>query len=739
MHLRFGGGVGIERGSHLPGAMADFIGVRSSLRMAPFIWGRLRLFVEDKNQRYIMKHIISQQFAVVALASLSPVLWAQETTVMEETVVVGKRDNILGTAGAASEARASGVELRARPMMRRGEALEAVPGMVVTQHAGGGKANQYFLRGFNLDHGTDFAVSLDGMPVNMRTHAHGQGYADLNLLIPELVDAVNYYKGNYTARNGDLSSAGSADFTYLNELPNGFATFELGEHNYYRGAAGHTFGLGAGKLTLAGEYNRYDGPWALREAFNRWNGFARYFQGNEEDHFSITLMGYRGKWQSTDQIPQRAIGDGRLDRFGFVDGSDGGNSARYSLQLHWQQTEGNATTKLNVYGLYYELDLFSNFTYFLDNPTRGDQFEQAESRYVLGGELTRTWDGIRAFNKDTSVTLGFQTRTDLIDGIGLHKTERQQRFDTVREDDVTEISAGLFAEATTKWTPWFRTVAGVRADGFLFDVSSNTRDNSGDDIAGIVSPKFSAIFGPWKETELYVNFGTGFHSNDARGVNTRRDPVSGAAVPPVDALVRTIGAEVGVRTQIIPKVTATLAGWWLDSDSELVYVGDAGTNEAGAASRRFGIETAVYWAPTDWLTLDAEFAATHARFRDVGSADRIPDSVPWMLSGGFVLGAQGKDEGWFAGTRVRAFAGRPLVEDNSVKGRPTVTVNANVGYRAQRWEAAVECVNLLDRRDNDIEYRYESRLRGEPLGGFDDTHLHPAEPRMFRARFTYKW
>ena len=682
------------------------------------------------------KHIIITQIAFAGIVATAS---AQEATQLEETVIIGKRDNILGTAGAASQATASGDELRARPLLRRGEALEAVPGMIVTQHAGGGKANQYFLRGFNLDHGTDFSISMDAMPVNMRTHAHGQGYADLNLLIPELVEAVDYYKGNYSARNGDLSSAGSANFRLVDSLPNGFATLELGEHNYLRTAAGQTLSVGEGKLTLAGEYNYYDGPWALREAFSRWNGFARYYQGNAEDHFSITLMGYHGKWQSTDQVPQRAIADKRIDRFGFVDGTDGGNSQRYSLQLNWQQTDGNATTKLNVYGLYYDLDLFSNFTYFLENPARGDQFEQAEKRYVLGGELSRTWDGLRAFGKDTSVTLGFQTRTDLIDGIGLYKTERQQRFNTVREDDVTEISAGLFAEATTKWTPWFRTVAGLRADGFLFDVSANTRDNTGDDIAGIVSPKFTAIFGPWKETELYLNFGTGFHSNDARGVNTRRDPVSGAAVPPVDALVRTYGAEVGLRTQIIPKVTATLAGWWLDSDSELTYVGDAGTNEAGAASRRFGIETTVYWAPTSWLTLDAEFAATHARFRDVGSDDRIPDSVPLMFSGGFVVGAQGKEEGWFGGTRVRAFAGRPLIEDNSIKGRPTVTVNANLGYRTARWEAAVECLNLLDRRDNDIEYRYQSRLAGEPLGGFDDTHLHPAEPRRFRARVTYKW
>jgi hypothetical protein len=428
-----------------------------------------------------------------------------------------------------------------------------------------------------------------------------------------------------------------------------------------------------------------------------------------------------------------------LDRFGFVDGSNGGDSQRYSLQFHWQQDDGNATTHVNLYGAYYSLDLFSNFTYFLNDPALGDQFEQAEKRWLLGGEIGRTWEGLHLFGHDTKLAIGLQTRTDLIDGIGLYGSQTRLRTATVREDDVTESSFGGFAEVTTKWTSWFRTVAGLRADAFLFDVSSSTPANSGSETAGIVSPKFTAIAGPWKETELYLNFGAGFHSNDARGVNTTLDPVTGDPVSRVDPLVRTIGAEIGLRTKIVPHVTATLAGWWLDSDSELVYVGDAGTNEAGPASRRFGIETAIYWAPADWLTIDAEFAATRARFRDSPGADRIPTSVPWMLSGGFVLGAQGSRTGWFAGTRIRAFSPRPLVEDNSVQGRATFSVNAGIGYRARRWEAAIECLNVLDRRDNDIEYFYTSRLAGEPAGGFDDIHLHPAEPRMFRARLTCKW
>jgi len=688
----------------------------------------------------------------VMTTSLSQCVFAQDQlapiTQLEELVVTGKLSDLLKIAPAASDGIASGEELRARPLLRRGEILEAVPGMVVTQHAGGGKANQYFLRGFNLDHGTDFAISIDGMPVNMRTHAHGQGYADLNLLMPELVGQLDYYKGTYSAKNGDLSSAGSADFHLYDALPQGFASFELGEHNYFRTAAGHTFWLGKDdkapantgpRLTIAGEYNYYDGPWELPENFTRWNGFVRYYTGDDDNHFSLTLMGYQGIWQSTDQIPQRAIESGRIDRYGYVDPTDGGDSQRYSLQLNWQQREGNVTTRLNVYGVYYDLNLFSNFTYALDNPERGDQFEQSESRLMLGGDLSRTWNELEFLGRNTEVTLGLQTRTDLIDGIGLFKNEQRQRFHTVRQDDVTESSVGVFAESTVRWTPWLRTIAGLRTDAFLFDVAADSPGNSGGETAGIISPKFSAIFGPWEKTELYLNFGTGFHSNDARGVNTTLNPESDESVAPVDPLVRTIGAEVGLRTQIIPKVTATLSAWWLDSDSELVYVGDAGTNEAGAASRRYGVETAVYWSPKDWLVFDAELALTHARFLDSPEAEYIPDSVPWMFSGGFTVGAQGQDPGWFAGVRARAFGERPLIEDNSQKGRPTFTVNANVGYRTARWEAAIECLNLLDRDDNDIEYYYTSRLSGEPIEGHDDTHIHPAEPRMFRARISYKW
>ncbi len=658
---------------------------------------------------------------------------AEESREMEGVVVTGKAENLLEQVATSSEGHADAKEIAERPLMRRSELLEIVPGMITTQHAGGGKATQYFMRGFNLDHGTDFAVSVEKMPMNMRSHAHGQGYADLNGLVPELVKSIDYTKGTYSARQGDLSSAGSADFVLWDRLPRGIATMEMGEYDYYRTLIADSFDVGKGVLTLGGEWNTYDGPWQREENFQRWNGFARYFLGDDENHFSVTAMGYGGEWDSSDQIAKRAVQQGLIDRFGNLDDTTGGESHRSSLQFDWKNTNGSEVTTLNAYAVAYNLDLFSNFTYFLDDSVRGDQFQQQEQRMIFGGELVRELQDRQFMGREAEFSLGFQTRHDVIDDIGLYKTQRRQRLDTVRVDDVYEASYGVFAENTVRWKPWLRTIAGLRADAFHFDVNSDNSANSGSEWDGIVSPKISAIFGPWQETELYLNVGTGFHSNDARGVNNTVDPVSGDPLAAVDPLVPTVGGEVGLRSQILPELTSTLSFWWLDSDSELVYVGDAGTNEAGPASRRFGVEWSNYWRPNDWFSLDGELALTHARFRDQGSADEIPNSIPVMFSGGVSLGRQ---EGYFGSLRVRSFLGRPLEETGEIEGRDVLTVNAQVGYRTKDWEVALQCLNLLDRDDNDIEYYYTSQLSGE-VSAVDDIHYHPAEPRMIRMRVSY--
>lgn len=672
------------------------------------------------------------------------------TAELSTVVVTGKAEDLLGTAPSASKGQASAAEIADRPYVRRGEILETVPGLIVTQHAGGGKANQYFLRGYNLDHGTDFATSIDDMPMNLKTHAHGQGYTDLNPLIPELVERVDYIKGTYTAANGDLSTAGSANFKLFNVLPKNIASFEYGEHNYYRGLIAGSMSLDVdapftapapetNALTYALEYNSYDGPWTLPENYERYTGLLKWFKGDEDNHIAATFMGYHGTWQSSDQVAQRAMATGLISRFGNLDPYNGGNSQRYSLNLEYQTRDGNVVTKANAYAIYYDLDLFSDFTYFLDNPLRGDQFEQAEKRWIFGGNISRTWEKQQFLGHEADFTVGFQTRHDVIDGEGLYHTSARERLSNVRLDDVYEASIGGFADSTIHWNDWFRTQAGLRADLYYFDVSSSNNLNSGDKFSGIVSPKFSAIFGPWNETELYVNFGTGFHSNDSRGVTTTQDPTSGERLDTVQPLVRTMGAEIGVRTQVIPRLTSALTFYWLESDSELTYVGDEGRNDPGPASRRVGVEWTNYWRPTDWFGLDAEVALTHGRFLHSGSENRIPDSVPLMLSAGVNFGAQGDADGFFSNIRLRYIGGRPLTEDNSHVGKVSVLLNGAIGYRHKNWEAAFECLNLLNRHDNDIEYYYTSRLPGESAEGVDDVHLHPTEPRSFRFRVTYKF
>jgi hypothetical protein len=654
----------------------------------------------------------------------------------EAEVAPGKPENLISIAPSASSGRASGAELLDRPFLRRGELLEVVPGLIVTQHSGGGKANQYFLRGFNLDHGTDFAVFVDNMPVNNRTHGHGQGYADINFLIPELVEELEYVKGPYFARFGDFSTAGAAMFRLYRELPMGIASFTIGTNNYYRGLFADSVEAGAGVATFALEYNYYDGPWVMPDELNRWNGLFRYVLGDEDDFASFTLMGSDSSWNATDQVPRRLIDGGVIDRLGFVDPTVGGETYRYSLSADFRKTGDSGVTVGSVYAGTYQLDLFSNFTLFLDDPVNGDQFNQFDDRWFAGTTIDHTFHEFSFLERDSTLSVGLQSHHDFIDGVGLYKTRQRQRLSTVREDEVYEASFSAHSNLEVRWSDWLRTQGGIRGDLFHFDVDSKTlAANSGSEWDGIVSPKAGLVLGPWNDTEFYLNGGFGFHSNDARGVTVTRDPLTGAALPQVPALVQTKGAEIGVRTRLIPDLTSSLAVWYLESESELVYVGDAGNIEAGGASERYGIEWSNYWRPEDWVTFDTEFTVTEGRF--VATGEEIENSVPVSFSGGVTYG---EATGPFASLRARYFSPRPLNGDGSVKSQDSLQLNSRFGYRVENdWEVALEIVNLLDSNDNDIEYFYTSRLPGEPAAGIEDVHLHPYEPRQVRLSLTKHW
>ena len=651
-------------------------------------------------------------------------------------VVQGRATDLVGGAASASQGIVGAAELAGRPLLRRGELLEVIPGVVVTQHSGNGKANQYFLRGFNLDHGTDFSVTADGMPVNMRSHAHGQGYADLNFLIPELVRQVDYNKGPFFAEVGDFSAAGAAEFRFFDAVPRPFVTVSMGENNFARLVAGGTARRDGQETTGALEFTHDDGPWQLSEDSNRTNIFLRHHWIAGGNEYRLTAMGYHGRWRSTDQIPLRAVEAGALDRFGNIDPTDGGEAARASLSFDATLKSSGGTTRVNAYALHNRLSLFSNFTYFLDDPVNGDQFNQRERRLVLGGAVTHAWPGAMLGAKSDFVA-GLQLRADEIGELGLHRTAQRVRLSTVRDDDVSEMSAGLFARAETRWSDMLRTTAGLRVDGYRFKVDSDTARNSGTRLADIVSPKLGAVVGPWSKTEIYVNAGHGFHSNDARGTTIRVDPADGVTpVDRVNPLVRSRGVELGVRTAAVPGLVSTLTFWALDLDSELVFVGDAGGTEPTARTRRRGVEFANHWKPTPWLALESDVAFTHARYRDDPVNARVANSIDTVVTAGATVTTRA---GWFGTVRARYFGPQPLTEDNSVRAPSSPTYNARLGWQSKNWEISLDALNLFDRRSHDIAYAYTSRLRGEPAAGVDDIHFHPAEPFALRASVTRRF
>jgi outer membrane receptor protein involved in Fe transport len=683
----------------------------------------------------IKAHTPAWSFTLVALL-LPPAVWAGGTQTLDPVEVKGS-GTLVGAADSASEGTVTQQQIATRAWLRPGEVLETVPGLITTQHSGDGKANQFFLRGFNLDHGTDFATYVLGVPINLPTHAHGQGYTDLNFLIPELVATVRYRKGPYSVQQGDFAAAGSASIDYVRQLPAPFVELGLGENGFRRALAAAAPRVGSGTLLIAGEGFHNDGPWEVKENYLKKNAVLRYSQGDASDGFDIALLAYDAKWTSTDQVARRAVESGLIGRFGSLDPSAGGDTTRTSLSAQWARRDEAQATRASVYAVRYQLNLFSNFTYFLDDPVNGDQFEQADRRTVLGGRLERSWF-VNWGALPIEWTAGTVLRQDRIDTVGLHLTRARERLSTIRDDSVRQSSVAAYGEANVTWSRWLRTVVGVRADHYTFDVSSDTPANSGRSNDQIVTPKFTAVLGPWAKTEAYVSYGHGFHSNDARGtvINVNpdpRDPEFGQAVTRSPGLVRARGSELGLRTSVLPNLQSALALWRLTLDSELVFVGDAGTTEASRPSRRQGIEWANYWTPTPALTVDLDLALSRARFRDdAPEGNQIPGAIERTAALGVSYDGAASGRPWFGGMRLRYFGPRPLIEDDSVRSSSSTLVNARLGYRFNRQvELVADVLNLLDRKVNDIEYYYTSRLRNE-VDPVDDVHLHPAEPRTVR-------
>jgi hypothetical protein len=681
-----------------------------------------------------------------AAACAQPAQPVQQTH-LPEIQIVGPRDAAIGTADSASEGAVERESYQSRPKLRPGDIVEAVPGVVATQHSGDGKANQYFLRGFNLDHGTDFAVTVDGMPVNMPTHGHGQGYADLNFLMPELVSGVRYRKGPYFAQSGDFSLAGSASLDYFSALEAPFAEVTVGSHDFKRL-------LAAGSRTVADqtwlgaiELEGNNGPWNVPENLKKANAVLRYSQGSPSRGFSITGMAYKSRWTSTDQVPERLIDSGELPRFGSLNPTDGGKTQRISLSGKWFDKGPGGDTEFSAYAIDYRFDLFSDFTYFLNNPVNGDQFEQTDRRRVFGAQGSHSM-GNKIAGLDGLLSFGAQWRGDRIGEVGLYDTEARQRLATVRNDKVSQDLFSVYGQQLVNFSERWRAYAGVRGDALRYNVQGREPLygplNSGKGHDAQVSPKFGLAFAPTPAHEFYFNAGVGFHSNDVRGATITADPKTGEAAERVPALVKGRGAEIGWRFQPNEDLTATLALWKLNLASELVYVGDAGTTEPGRASARRGVEATLRWKFDRAWRLEVDAALSRARFKGAapeGEGNDVDNAIERVLAAGITY-----IEGPLtASLRLRYMGPRALDTLNTVRSRATTLLNFGARYAVDRQlTLGLDVFNLAGRKGNDIEYYYASCTAGEVAGGscnggVNDRHVHPMEPRTVRvsARYTF--
>jgi hypothetical protein len=675
----------------------------------------------------------------------------EETRFEERMTVTARADDMTGVAASASEGATGAEDLEKRPLLRTGEVVETIPGVIATQHSGGGKANQYFLRGFNLDHGTDLSLSVDGLPVNMPSHGHGQGYADLNFLIPELIESVQFRKGTYFANVGDFSAAGSTDVVLRSRLPKAEVRLGLGGNDFQRGLLMGSTAVGGGDLMGALDYSHYDGPWVKPDDFTKLNGMLRYSQSRARSHWSVTAMGYEGDWQASDQIPRRTV-DKTVPLFGFVDPSPNGDSSRYSLasEVHWHTD--TTLTSIAAYAIAYDLNLVSNFTYCLEYGTEtrcnndDDAFLQTDDRWIYGlsadqsrlvewGDRILTWRyGLDGQYHDIDNSLGRALAGEARPG-GLIASYR-----------IHELMLGAYSDLEIAWTERVRMIAGIRGDYYDADVDTELPENRGQRDDSILSPKLSFVFGPWNRTELYLNWGWGFHSNDARGWVATVDPITLEPINPADPLVRAEGADIGVRTTFFEGLQSTLTFFHLDLDSELVYLGDAAATEPGPPSRRTGVELANFYRVRPWVALELDITLTDAEFTDVApDSTEIPGAIGRTLQLGLALG---RPIGWFGSLRWRYFGDIPLTEDGTVRGSSSSLVNGRLGYGFRNGlRLIVEGFNLLDREDPDIQYYYASRLPAEtsptgqiePVEGLEDVHFHPMESRSLRIWLEYSF
>ena len=682
-------------------------------------------------------------------------------------MTVGRKADLIGKAFAASEGTISQEQIATRPILRPGEVVEAIPGLVITQHSGEGKANQYYLRGFQLDHGTNLESTVFGIPVNLPTHAHGQGYSDINYLIPELVSYVEFKKGTYYVDQGDFSTAGAYNLFYRNMIPT-VTEFGAGDFGYERFLTTAAPKVGAGNLLYALELYHNNGTFRRYGEYHKINAVLRYSQTKAQNDLAVTAIAYNGAFNSSDQIPQRLVDAGVTDRYGYVDPTDGGNTYRYALSTQFAHNDEHGSTKFNAYGVKSFLDLFSNFTYYFNdandyynitaNPVTcnpayvtctpnppslhspnyssycpannsapagatphsvtpapfsfrcADQREQLDDRVYYGFDLSRSFK-----TPAVQTTVGLGLRNDNIATVGLFLGNARNRFPngTLSDDHIVETSKYLFAQSEIQAGPRLRLTPGLRLDYFNMNVAAFVAGNSGTAAGGLLSPKFSLAYKFSPKEEFYANYGESYHSNDARGVIGVNDPQthrpfdpSGAAVQFNAPLTRASGYEFGYR-YTVPKLTTTVAYYSLLLANELIFDGDHGTTSVGGPTLRRGVELTNFYSPTNWLTLDGDVATATARFLadPLNQGTGVPESLNTVLSAGVTV-----DKPHYAASlRVLYFGPRQLDTAGDAVSPETTTLNsqltAKMGHGSR---VSLDIFNILNYKGPDVTYFYNS-------------------------------
>ena len=603
---------------------------------------------------------------------------------------------------AATESRVREKDFAVRPHNTASEMLNNLPGFVAGQHAGGGKAMQYFLRGFDNDHGTDVAISVDGIPVNMVSHAHGQGYADLNFLIPEVVESIDYRKGPYFADAGNFANSGAVNFITKEDTAHNSLRAVGGSFNTMRYVGILSPRLGPVQSLIANEVYFTDGPFKHGENFVKYNFFGKFtLKPSTTSKLSLWTSLYTGDWDASGQIPLRAVRSGRLDRFGSLDPTEGGRSDRENLNLIYTANPNpEESWFVQLYFSRYRLRMFSNFTFFSGDPVQGDGIEQLDSRVLFGGRAHyhRVWT---LGSLPLESTFGFETRNDNAD-VGLFRQQRRQRFVTTQKAEIWENAFSGYTQHELFVREWLRFIVGLRGDVFVFDVDDRSPREATD---GIVSPKASLIVSPfinpaslWHQTDLFLNFGMGYHSNDARD----------AVQPGGSGLARSTGAEIGARTRLYNRVELASSLWWLDLGSELVFVGDEGTTEQRGPTRRWGVDFEIRAEVLPWLLLDYDLTYSDPRFRITGEAIALAPTL--LMNGGLTAYPI---ENFSAALRVRFLDDRAANEDRSVIARGYALIDLLVRYRWRNIEVSLDVLNLADTNWRETQFATDSCLRHE--------------------------